>query len=261
MPTCYLDDTPHDIVLAGTPMSAEWLDRFAGQILHIDKPYDRSTIDDLYQLINTHRPLFAKLRLGFLTDVSSVTELMHQQNLTDIHAGIVDLQKRHTGITDILTQNTQGGWANIHEHLHRLESEIRANSMTFMKTVGLDHDNTDTAPGWRWDDQFTAQQWAESTSFSTSHISIPTTELGRTPYEAFLFAPDKWQSEGSMAGIMAPRLRLRATRTRHRSDHGYEQWCGQQGLPVIGDHLPLANFRDSHYLDQIPTVRTIRIET
>lgn len=260
MAICYLDDNPYDIILTETPMSAEWMDRFAGESLQIDTPYDRSTIDKLYQLINTHRPLFAKLRLEFLTDISSLTELMRQQRLTDIHAGMVDLQKKHTGITDILTKNTQGGWENIHEHIHRLESQIRGNSMTFMRTVGLNHDNTDTAPGWLWDNRFTAQEWADSTSFSTSDISMPTSELGRTPYEAFQFAPDNWRSEGSISGTIAPRVELQTGRRQHRPDQGYEEWCEAQGIPVIGDHLPLANFRDAAYLDQIPTVKTIRIE-
>jgi len=195
------------------------MDRFAGESLQIDTPYDRSTIDKLYQLINTHRPLFAKLRLEFLTDISSLTELMRQQRLTDIHAGMVDLQKKHTGITDILTKNTQGGWENIHEHIHRLESQIRGNSMTFMRTVGLNHDNTDTAPGWLWDNRFTAQEWADSTSFSTSDISMPTSELGRTPYEAFQFAPDNWRSEGSISGTIAPRVELQTGRRQHRLQH------------------------------------------
>jgi hypothetical protein len=260
MPTCYLDDKPFKIIFVETPMSAEWLDRFAGETLHINTPYDGSIINKLYQLINDHRPLFTKLRLGFLTDVSSMEELMHQHRLTDIHAGIVDLQKKHTGITDLLTRNTRGDWEDIHEHIHRLESHLRGNPMTFVRNQGLIHDNTDTAPGWRWENQFTPQEWADSTSFDTSHLSIPATELGRTPYEAFRFAPDNWQLEGSLIGTMAPRLRLHTSTARHRPDHGYEEWCEAQGIPVIGDHLPLANFLDDTYLDRIPTVKTMRIE-
>ena len=260
MPTCYLNDDPFDITLSETPMSAEWLDRYAGETLHVNTPYDGSTVNTLYQLIHTHRPLFTKLRLGFLTDISSLTELMRQQRLTDIHAGMVGLQKKHTGITDILTKNTQGGWENIHEHIHLLENEIRRNSMLFSRTPGLAHDNTDTAPAWHWDNQFTAQEWADSTSFNNSNITIPTMELGRTPYEAFQFAPNNWQSEGSMAGTMAPRLQLRTSTARHRPDHGYEEWCETQGIPVIGVHLPLANFTDDAYLDLIPTARRMRIE-
>jgi hypothetical protein len=260
MPTCYLDDSPHDIILVETPMSTEWLDRFAGETLNVNTPYDGSMINKLYQMINTHRPLFSKLRLAFLTDVSSLTGLMHQQTLTNIHAGMVDIQKKHPKITDILSKNTKGGWENIHEHIHRLESQIRDTSITFTKTTGILHDNTDTAPGWRWDNIFTAQEWAESTSFNTSHLSIPTTELGRTPYEAFQFAPDNWQSEGSISGTLAPRAELRTSTCRHRPDQGYEEWCDAQGIPVIGDRVPLANFCDATYLDHVPMVSTIRIE-
>jgi len=260
MPTCYLDNAPYDIILSETPMSTEWLDRFAGETLHVNTPYDGSMVNKLYQLINTHRPLFAKLRLEFLTDVSSLGELMHQQKLTDIHAGIVDLQKKHTGITDMLTKNTQGGWENIHEHIHKLESQIRGNSIKFSRNLGLEHDNTDTAPGWQWENRFTAQEWADSTSFDTSNLSMPTSELGRTPYEAYQFAPDNWQSEGSLVGAMVPRLQLQTGRRQHRPELGYEEWCGAQGIPVIGDHLPLANFCDDTFLDQILSVKTIRIE-
>ena len=115
MPTCYLDDDPHDIVLTNTPISDRWLELFAGQTLQINRPYDTTTIDGLYGLITTHRPLFSKLRLDFLTGISASTQLMHQRNLTDIHAGVVELQRKHTGITDILTKNTQGDWEAIHE--------------------------------------------------------------------------------------------------------------------------------------------------
>lgn len=260
MPTCYLDDDPHDIVLAGTPISDRWLELFAGQSLQINRPYDATTIDNLYDLITTHRPLFSKLRLDFLTNISASTQLMHQRNLTDIHAGMVELQKKHRGITDILTKNTQGDWEAIHENIHILESKIRKDKMEFMRTPGLQHDTTDISPGWRWDDQFTKTQWADSTSFTTSHLSIPTTELGRTPYEAFQFAPDQWQSEGSLNGVLAPRIDLRATGCQHRPDHGYEQWCERQGLPIIGEHLPMANFTNDDFLESLPTVSTMRLE-
>jgi hypothetical protein len=260
MPVCYLDDNPYDIILVETPMSNKWMDSFAGETLRLNTPYDRSTIDELYQLIITHKPLFAKLRLDFLTNITSKTELMHQQTLTDIHSSMVGLQKKHLRITDILVNNTKGGWENIHENIHRLEEQIRNTSMMFVRNSGLLHDNTDTAPGWKWDNIFTAQEWADSTDFSTSNLSIPTMELGRTPYEAFLFAPDNWRSEGSISGTLAPRAVLSTSRSQRRPDQGYEEWCETQGIPVIGDHLPLANFRDASYLDQIPTVNTIRIE-
>ena len=261
MPTCYLDDRPLPITLTETPMATEWLDRYAGETLHINTPYDATTVNTLHELINRHRPLFTKLRLAFLTDVTTREELMHQPRLADIHSGIVDLQKRHTGITDILARNTQGGWENIHEHIHLLESQISRTMIAFSRTPGLDHANTDTAPAWQWHEQFTAEQWRASTSFDTSHITMATAELGRTPYEAFQFAPDRWHTEGSITGTLSPRLELRTRRAPHRADPGYEQWCEKQGIPVIGEHLPLANFQDEGYLDLIPTVTRLRIET
>jgi hypothetical protein len=260
MPVCYLDDEPHEITLTETVMSRAWLDRFAGETLHRDRPYNTTIMDRLYQLISTHRPLFAKLRLEFLTDVTARTDLMHQPRLRDIHAGMVDLQKRHTGTTDLLGRNTQGGWEEIHEHIHDLESQLRRGSMTFMRTPGLKHDTHDSAPGWLWQNQFTAEQWAASTTFTTADLTIPTMELGRTPYEAFLYAPDRWHTEGSIAGTLAPRAVLSTTRSHHRPDEGYEQWCEAQGIPVIGDQLPLANFKDHSYLAQMPTVKKIRIQ-
>ena len=251
MPTCYLDDRPFPITLTETPMSREWLDRHAGETLEVNTPYDDGTINRLHQLITTHRPLFTRLRLTFLTDITTREELMHQGTLANIHAGIVDLQKRHTRITDILTRNTQGGWMDLHLHLHRLEAQISTTVMAF---------GTETAPEWQWRQRFTLEQWRDSTSFDTTNITMPTTELGRTPYESFQFAPDHWHIEGGMTGLLEPRLDLRTRRSRHRPDPGYEEWCDAQGIPVIGEHLPLANFLDDAYLAVIPRVTSLRIE-
>ena len=260
MPICYLDDEPHEITLTDTVMSGAWLASFAGETLHRNGAYDTRTLDLLWHLIDTHRPLFAKLRLEFLTAVARRTDLMHQPRLQDIHAGMVQLQKRHPGMTNLLTHNTAGGWAQIHEHIHDLESHLRKGGMTFMRTPGLNHDTTDAEPEWLGEARFTAEQWRDSTTFTSAHLTIPTMELGRTPYEAFLYAPDRWHTEGSMAGTLAPRLIVNTQRSQRRPDQGYEQWCEAQGIPVIGDQLPLANFQDTRYLAQMPTARTIRIE-
>ena len=255
MPTCYLDDRPFPITLTETPMSREWLDRHAGKTLEVNTPYDDGTVNRLHQLITRHRPLFRSLRLTFLTDITTREELMHQSTLAAIHAGIVDLETRHrhTQITDILTRNTQGGWDDLHLLLHQLETQISTTIMTFS--------STEPPAPWQWHQRFTLEQWRDSTSFDTTNITMPTTELGRTPYESFRYAPDHWHIEGGMTGLLEPRLQLKTRRARHRPDPGYEEWCDAQGIPVIGEHLPLANFTTDAYLAVIPTVTSLRIET
>jgi hypothetical protein len=260
MPICYLDDQPHEIALVDSPMAKRWIRLFEGETLLIKKPFDPSVIDRLYQMIKTNEDLFTKMRLTFLTNISSVASLMHQETLTEIHSGMVDLQKTYRGTTDLLTRNTQGDWEQIHEHIHLLESQLRTHSLSFMRTPAISHDTTDLELDWRWENRFTAEQWAQSTSFSTDHLTIPTTELGRTPYEAFQFAPDRWREEGSLIGHLAPRLDLRATRCDHRPDRGFERWCEQQDLPVIGEHIPLARFLDSGFVEAMPTVSTMRLQ-
>lgn len=132
--------------------------------------------------------------------------------------------------------------------------------MGFSRTPGLLHGNKDFAEEWDWQDQFTAEEWAESTSFSTNHLSIPTRDLGRTPYNTFQFAPEQWVSEGSLHGVLSPRMELRPTRCHPRPDVGYEEWCERQGLPVIGNQIPVARFNDDLFLAQVPTVVTMRLE-
>jgi len=254
MTTCFLDNNPYAIELARTPMTKNWLEIYAGKTFQINTRIDSSVCENLQKILQKHNSLFKKFNLTF--DHESLWQL---DTLANIHVQIVELQKQHKKSTDLLNRNTNGDWDLLHDLIHTQEAIVKKRCMEFgIGKSEIVHDSKSLTENWSWEPRLTAQQYHESASFERWHINIPTAELGRHPYECFLFSPDTWQREGSMLGQIATRLEIQLNHTNELPDAGYEEWCKAQDIPIIGNNFPLAKFVD--YPVDILQAKTLRIE-
>jgi hypothetical protein len=254
MSICFLNDKPYAINLAPTPMVKKWIESYAGKTFQIKKQIDASVCNRLKKILQKHDTLFKKFNLYF--DNNSLWQI---ETLANIHVQIVELQKLHKKSTDLLNKNTDGDWDLLHDLIHKQESLVKNRCMEF----GLDnseviHNSGSQTENWSWESRLTQQQYHESASFERWHINLPTSELGRHPYECFTYSPNTWQREGSLLGQISRRLEVQLEYKQGRPDAGYEEWCKAQDLPIIGNNFPLAKFVDdpTHILQ----AKTLRIE-
>jgi len=248
MAICYIDKTKHKIELAETPMVENWLKVYSGKSFKINKEFDFTTCRKIEEILKTNHNLFKKFKLDF--NYLSLHDLCRIETLSRIHVQIVELQKTHKKGTDLLNKNTDGLWDLLHDLLHAQESRIRNGNIEFNQTKNdVTHDSKALTENWSWESKLSGQQYHTSASFDRWHINIPTAELGRHPYECFLYSPDTWQREGSILGQIAVRIQVQLTRTHGQPERGYHEWCSQQNIPVIGNNFPLANFLDDFTSD------------
>ena len=242
MATCIINNKEYEIELANTPFTAQWLEHNNNKVLPVKVGYDTDTHTELSTLLNKHRNFFKKLKLTTLSEVQD-DDLWNQQTLNDIHLEIVSFQKNHKTGTDLANRNTNYEWDYIHDYLHALETDIRHNTATFghgEKSLG--HDSKTLTQNWSWDPLMTANEFYESSSFDRYHFNVPFTELGRHPYEAFIYSPNTYHQEGSMIGQVGQNVEVQLVKTYPSPEKGYQEWCDQNELPPAGTHFPLANF-------------------
>ena len=246
MSLCIIDNKKHfQIQLADTPFVGKWLEKYQGKKFKTSVRFPGSPDHKkLYEILKKNESLFNKFKLYDLC-VSSANELYKRSRLSQIHLAIVIFQKEFRKSTNLMNQNTNGEWDEIHELLHNLENHIRTGNKEFVcGDDGLQHDSNSHAQNWSWDPILSHDEYHQSASFDIWHINVPTNELGRHPYECFLHSPDTWEQEGSMLGQIHNRLKAGLARIFPQPDKNYAEWCGIQGLPVVGNNFPLANFKN-----------------
>lgn len=243
MSICYIDNTKHRIELAETPMVENWLKVYSGKSFKISKKFNLTTCEKLNQILKNKNSLFKKFQLDF--DYQSLEDLCNLEILSKIHLQIVKIQKTHKNSTKFLNTNTNGEWDLIHELLHIQEKRIRTDKIEFSQSANkMCHDPDALTNNWSWRPKLTEQQFYKSSSFEEWHINIPFAELGRNPYECFLYSPNTWQCEGTMLGQIGVRLQVQLRRAYKQPELGYHEWCLQQKIPAVGTHFPFANFLD-----------------
>ena len=157
--------------------------------------------------------------------------------------------------------NTNNDWDYIHDYIHELEQSIRSNTAVFGHGEKLlNHDSEALAENWAWDPLMSMDDFYKSSDFDRFHINVPFTELGRHPYESFIFSPDTYKQEGSMLGRIGNSIEVQLVKTHPRPEKGYEEWCQQNGLPCVGTHFPLANFVNEKDAQQIIYTDSIKIK-
>ena len=181
------------------------------------------------------------------------SQLLKQECLTKIHGKIVETQRQFKKSTDFLNLNTSGQWDHIHEILHHLEQNISSTRLDFhADDVDINHDSKVNEKYWDWEDRMTPQEWAVSTIFGRYHLELRSLELGRVPWECFSYAPQNWQSEGCLSGNVSPCVRVGLASCQQQSAPAeFMAWSKNNGLPVIGPVIPLANFRTDDFLTVI----------
>lgn len=250
MPICYIDKKKYRIEIAETPMVENWLKVYSGKSFKINKNFDLTTCRKINQILKDNYNLFKKFKLDL--EYQSLYDLCKSETLARIHVQIVELQKTHKKSTDLLNKNTNGQWDLLHDLLHSQESRIKFDKIEFNQTTNtIDHDSNALTDNWSWEPKLTEQQYHTSASFDGWHINIPPTELGRHPYECFLNSPNTWQREGTMLGQIGVRLQVQLRRTYQQPERGYNEWCSQQKIPVVGNNFPLANFLDDFTSDML----------
>ena len=239
MPSCILNDKKYELDIADTPMARIWLSNYSGVTFSLKTEVDKKLFNDLDNILTRHNDLFKKFGLQFKKDFLSLAEL------SATHVQIVEMQKTHKKSTDILNKSTNGDWDIFHDLLHQAESHLRSEVYTY-STSQHDkvHNAQDLTDKWTWEPRLTTDEFHASASFDRWHINVPTAELGRHPYECFIFSPDTWHREGSMLGQISTRIELQMNQTCKRPDKGYEQWCDDNHIPPAGNNFPLANFKD-----------------
>lgn len=241
MPICIIDKIEHKIELAKTPMVENWLKVYSGKAFKISKKFNFTTCEKLNEILKINNSLFKKLKLDF--DYQSLQDLCNIKTLSKIHVQMVELQKTYKNSTDFLNKNTKGQWDLIHELLHIQEQRIRVDKIEFSQSKKkISHDSDGLTKNWSWEPKLTKEQFHKSASFDEWHINIPFAELGRHPYECFLYSPNTWQREGTMVGQIGVRLQVQLRRACQQPELGYHEWCSQQKIPTVGTHFPLANF-------------------
>ena len=241
MPTCFIDKTEHKIELAETPMVENWLKVYSGKSFKISKKFDFGTCKKLYKILKNNGSLVKKFKLDF--DYQSLLDLCNLETLSNIHLQVVQLQKKYKNVTNLLNKNTNGEWNLIHDLIHIQEKRIRSDKIEFSQSTSkTDHDPDSLTKNWCWEERLTQHEFHKSASFDEWHINIPFAELGRHPYECFLYSPNTWRYEGTMSGQLGVRLEVQLRRAYKQPEVGYHEWCTQQKIPAVGYHFPLANF-------------------
>ena len=257
MTRIHLAEYELEATIIDTPITKKWLERFQHQELPLISNFDFSTRDKLFAILTEYESLWSKFGLSELI-VKDPTELLDQSRLADIHTAIVQIQKKYSkgpGITPILNKRTNNEWDIAHDLLHKLEEIIISGNAKFNKTQPTsDHDTEANSKHWQWESQFTADEWYDSTSFGTTNLELRLTELGRHPWECYLYSPDRWEQEGSLLGNLLPAIQLNIRNTKQSPTKEYEQWCKENSLPVIGSRVPFARIEDNNFLKAVDSI-------
>ena len=259
MPTCFIDNQPYKIKLADTPFVKNWLRVYDNKNFPVKKSIDKGAHNKIKTLALKHQNFFQKMGLVELARANSV-DLWQRKNLSKIHLEIVIFQKNYKGSTDLMNKNTDGEWNNIHDYLHEQEKVIEKEKTIFgTGSVDLDHDSYTQSKNWSWEPILTVAEFHASASFDRWHFNVPLSELGRYPYECFKHSPDTWKQEGSLIGQISSKIKAQLSNTYNNPDKGYEDWCSQNKIPVIGDVFQLASFIDANDTKNIIEAKNIRI--
>jgi len=257
MAVCFINNKEYEIKLANTPLVKKWLEIYNNITFKLHKSFDKTTVEDLYNLLSKHHKFFSKMTFNFSSyDKES---LWNKQTLSKIHLQIVKFQKNYKKSTDLLNRNTNNDWDLLHDLLHKLEIQIREKEAEF--SVGdsdLTHDSQGLTKNWSWDPRLTPQEFMDSASFDRWHLNIPTAELGRHPYECYCYSPDTWKEEGSMLGQIPIRITVKLAKTYPTPDQGYYEWCNTLSILPLGNNFPLANFNEN-FIPDILNAEDIRI--
>ena len=260
MSVCIINGKEYRIEIAKTPFATEWLRLFNNKSLPVKARYDTNAYEKLYKVLNLHKDFFKKIKLQSLSNVSE-NDLWDRKKLQELHLEIVTFQKNYKKSTEMANINTNNDWDYIHDYIHELEQSIRSNTAVFgYGEKLLNHDSEALAENWAWDPLMSIDDFYKSSDFDRFHINVPFTELGRHPYESFIFSPDTYKQEGSMLGRIGNSIEVQLVKTHPRPEKGYEEWCQQNGLPCIGTHFPLANFVNEKDAQQIIYTDSIKIK-
>ena len=258
MSICYIDQKKFNIEIVDSPMVSNWLKIYNGVTFKLSKPFDKKIVDQDDIILSEYQNFFKKLQINL--EYEDKTDLYSLKVLSKIHVEIVNFQKKFQKGTNFINENTNENWDLLHDLLHNLESQIKTGVIEFRTNdAKVTHDHAGLTENWSWEPKLSKDEFHASASFSRSHINIPTAELGRLPYECFLYSPDTWLNEGSIHGQIGNSLHLQMNKTSPRPDKGYEEWCQTQKIPVIGNNFPLANFTDNFAI-QLVEAKEIIIE-
>lgn len=260
MSICIINDKEYEIEIAKTPFAQKWLKLFNNKTLPTKASYNTDAFDKLVKVINRHKNFFKKIKLDNLSGIQP-DELWDRKKLQNLHLEIVLFQQKHKTGTDLANINTNNDWDYIHDYIHELEEAIRSNTAIFgLGEKSLLHDSKTLTENWSWEPLMEMQDFYKSSSFDRYHINVPFTELGRHPYECFLYSPDTYNQEGSMIGQIGQNIECQLINTYPSPDKGYDKWCQQNNLPTVGTHFPLANFTHEKDAQQIIDADSIRIK-
>ncbi len=259
MPICVIKDKEFKIEIADTPFAKEWLKCFNNTALPVKKHYDKKPHAKLWSTIQSNKNFFQKMQLEKLSKITE-NDLWNSSKLQEIHLEIVTWQKKYKKSTDFANANTNNGWDYLHDHVHAMEQCIRYTSAVFgVGDTELSHDSKTFSKLWTWESKISADDFKQSSSFDHYHINVPFAELGRHPYESYLYSPKTYHAEGSITGQIANDVLVQLVETYPRPDEGYEQWCEDNNVPCVGTHFPLANFINKSDAQQIVDASEIKI--
>ena len=259
MPVCVINEKEFEIEIADTPFVKKWLKFFNNTVLPVKKPYNKIPHTRLWKTIESNKNFFQKMQLEKLTNIKE-TDLWSNAKLQEIHLEIVSWQKKYKKSTDFANANTDNAWDFLHDYIHDMEECIRYTTAVFgVGDAQLNHDSKTLTKNWTWQSKISADDFKDSSSFDRYHINVPFAELGRHPYESYLYSPDTYKEEGSITGQVSNDVTVQLIKTFPRPDQGYEQWCNHNAIPFIGTHFPLANFKKISEAQQLIDATEIKI--
>lgn len=260
MSVCIINQKEYEIEIAKTPFATKWLELFNNKLLPVKARYNTDAYKKLSQILPLHKNFFKKIKLQALSTISE-NDLWDRKKLQQLHLEIVMFQKNYKKSTNIANINTNNDWDYIHEYIHKLEQSIRTNTAVFGYGDNLlTHDSKGLTENWSWEPLMTIDDFYKSSNFDRFHINVPFTELGRHPYECFIYSPNTYKQEGSMIGQIGNNVEVQLVKTFPRPEKGYEEWCKQNNLPCVGKHFPLANFVNEKDAQEIIYADSIKIK-
>lgn len=251
--TCKINQHSFEIELVSSKIADSWIDLYQGVSMSCSSAVDLADRDAAWSILERHRDLWPKIGMDCLAKADPV-KLLDQSYLGDMHKQMVIMQKNYKMSTSLLDSKTKGDWSRLHEHLHSIENTLVVSCWIFdgSGTARHTHDYERRMNNkWNWEPQFTAEEWRDSTTFSHSHLEIVFTELGRYPWECFIMSPDNWEQEGSLAGNLLPTIKVKPRRLTKSIPVNYSEWCKKNQIPVVGERIPLANFKSNDFLSEI----------
>tara|TARA_B100001094_G_C18084347_1_gene746940 strand:- start:434 stop:1222 length:789 start_codon:yes stop_codon:yes gene_type:complete len=260
MSVCIINEKEYKIEIAKTPFATQWLRLFNNKSLPVKVGYNTDAYEKLSKVLTSHKNFFKKIKLQALSNIKE-NDLWDRKKLQELHLEIVMLQKNYKKSTNLANINTNDDWDYMHDYLHELEQSIRNNMAVFgYGEKLLRHDSKALTENWSWEPLMSIDDFYKSSDFDRFHINVPFKELGRHPYESFIFSPDTYRQEGSMLGQIGNNIEVQLVKTFPRPEKGYEEWCKQNNLPCVGTHFPLANFVNEKDVQEIIYTDSIKIK-